>query len=508
MKKLKYFNLFVASGLAVMGSSCSKDFLEVDPYGKSDASAYYKTETEVSRGVVAAYDMLASDQLFGWSSPFFIKQLPGDDTNCGGGGSSDQSQYQKIDDFDWQTDNDAVKSLYRIDYYGVYRCNEVIVNAVGDTPLKKRLIAEAKFLRAYFFFDLTMVYGAVPLPLVPASTLSEGLARTPQAQVYAQIIKDLTEAIVDLPNKSVYTGGDRFRANKQAAQALLGKTYLYMGDNAKAVTAFATVIDAEAAGEVGLNPDFSAISKSSAEFGKERLFEASFAGEAKNWGNANWDRNADDNRHIQLQGPRGPFNGGTSGIKEGWGFNPPTKKLYNAFEAGDARRLGTVISTAELGSLYGGSFTDGWDCEGMIRTKYTTYASETTDANGATPELNFGVNWVLIGYNDVLLLAAEAYQKTGDNANALKYINQVRARVGLAAVATTGQATFDQIVHERQVELAYEGCRFWDLVRWGLADQELKSLGFVKGKHEHFPIPLDEMNGNTALKPADQNPGY
>jgi hypothetical protein len=507
MKNNNFFKYIVFAGLTLFSTACSSDFLEVDPFGKSDTKTYYSTDEEVSYALTAAYDMLHSDQLQGWSSAFFIKQLPADDTNCGGGGESDQSQYQKIDDFKWEPENAGIKAYYSTNYYGVYRCNQLINNAKSDTPLKKRMIAEAKFLRAYFYFELTTAFGDVPLRLEAAKTLTEGMARTPQAQIYTQIAKDLNEAIADLPNKTAYAAADKFRVSKQAAQALLGKTYLFAKDYPKASIAFKSVIDKEGT-EVGLISDFSKITRAESEFGKESLLEASFISENKNWGNANWDRNADDNRHLQLSGPRGPFTSGTSGIRDGWGFNPPTMKLYNAFAVTDTRRAATVITKQELASKFNGEFNDGWDTEGCVRTKYTTYFAETSDLNGNTPELNYSTNWRLIRYADVLLMAAEAYQKQGKDLEARIELNKIRTRAGMPAITLSGDALFTAIVKERQVELAYEGLRYWDLVRWGLAQQELSTIGFVKGKHEHFPIPLDEINGNVLIGTSNQNPGY
>ena len=145
----------------------------------------------------------------------------------------------------------------------------------------------------------------------------------------------------------------------------------------------------------------------------------------------------------------------------------------------------------------------------MIRTKLTTYETETNSNDGNTPELNFGTNWRLIRYADVLLMAAEAYHFNGNDTRALELINQVRARAGAEELTgLSGNALFEALVTERQVELAYEGHRFWDLVRWGLAGQELSSLGFISGKHELFPIPLDEILNNPELDASSQNPGY
>jgi hypothetical protein len=507
MKRNNLFKYIFIVGLSAAAISCSSDFLEVAPFGKTDTNTYYSTDQEVEYGLTAAYDMLHSDFIKGWSSTLFIKQLPADDTNCGGGGESDQSQYQKLDDFKWEADNEGITAYYSINYFGIYRCNQVINNAKPETALRKRMIAEAKCLRAYFYFELSTVFGDVPLRLEAAKNLTEGMARTPKAKVYEQIVKDLKEAIVDLPNKGDYTTANRFRVSKQTAQALLGKTYLFAKDYPNAILAFKDVIAREG-NDVGLIADFSKITRAESEFGKESLLEASFISENRNWGNASWDRNANDNRHLQLWGPRGPFNGGTSGIRDGWGFNPPTRKIYNAYEANDPRRAATVITKEELASKFGGVFVDGWDTEGCIRTKYTTYNAETSDQDGNTPELNYSTNWRLIRYADVLLMAAEAYHKDNKDALARIELNKVRARVGLLPVSASGNALFTAIVKERQVELAYEGFRFWDLVRWDLAQQEVSTLGFVKGKHEYFPIPLDEINGNILIGPENQNPGY
>lgn len=507
MKKIKIIKSALFVLILFVFASCS-DFLEIDPYGKSEADQYYSTEEEVGLALIAAYDMIHTDQFDGWASTFFMKQLPSDGTNCGGGGASDQPQYQKLDDFNWTSENEGITNYYRINYYGIYRCNQILTNTTVSSALVDQYLAEALFLRAYFYFELNVAFGGVPLWLVPPTTISEGKARASKAEVYAQVESDLLAAIPDLPNKSVYAGtADAFRTSKQAAQALLGKVYLYQEKYGDAIDAFEDVIASEGT-DVDLEADFEELFKHSTEFGIESLFEASFIEENKTWADVGWDRTSDDNRHMQLSGPRGPFDGGTSGIIGGWGFNAPTQKLYDAFGT-DPRRVMTIISTAELASLYGGSFEDAHDTEGMIRTKMTTYASETVDGSVATPELNYTTNWRLIRYADVLLMAAEAYHFDSQDGVALGLINQVRQRVGATDyVGLTGTDLFDALVLERQMELAYEGHRFWDLVRWGLADTELSSLGFVAGKHEVFPIPLDEILNNSELDASSQNPGY
>ena len=166
----------------------------------------------------------------------------------------------------------------------------------------------------------------------------------------------------------------------------------------------------------------------------------------------------------------------------------------------------SVWSVPDL-QAYGGNWTGDpvnppFDFQGYFRVKYGTFAAET---NGPVGELNYGTNLRLIRYADVLLMTSEAYYRQGLESKALTVLNQVRARAERADVTATGTALFDAIVKERQVELAMEGVRFFDLVRWGLASQVLGSK-FVVGKHELFPIPLDEMTNNSLI--GGQNPGY
>jgi len=145
------------------------------------------------------------------------------------------------------------------------------------------------------------------------------------------------------------------------------------------------------------------------------------------------------------------------------------------------------------------------DYEGYMRLKYVTRASESSISG--VRELNYTTNWRLMRYADVLLLAAEAHHFNGDDTQAMVYLNQVRARAKMAPIAA-GVDVFAAIVHERELELASEGSRFWDLVRWGMAKDTLSSIGFMAGKHEHFPIPQNEIIANDAIIQSDQNPGY
>jgi hypothetical protein len=159
------------------------------------------------------------------------------------------------------------------------------------------------------------------------------------------------------------------------------------------------------------------------------------------------------------------------------------------------------MSEAEL-KMKGGDWTTAsyYDYEGFFSRKYGAFTSERNSADNQS----YGTNWRLIRYADVLLMAAEAYYRNGDEPGARTELNKVRKRVQLADITASGNALFDAIVGERQRELALEGFRYPDLIRWGLAARELGSLGFVQGKHELLPIP----NAEVRSAGISQNPNY
>lgn len=187
----------------------------------------------------------------------------------------------------------------------------------------------------------------------------------------------------------------------------------------------------------------------------------------------------------------------------------PSAEIGQAFiDAGDTIRMASTVMSAADFEATGGVIVDdeAHDYEGYMRVKYVTTSSETSTSGIA--ELNYSTNWRLLRYADVLLMAAEAYHFNNNDAQALIELNKVRDRANLAEVTVTGDALFNAIVNERQLELAFEGCRYWDLVRWELASSEMSNIGYVTGKHELFPIPINEIIANTSISPEDQNPGY
>ena len=488
----------------LINSGCKK-FLDQPVTGAFPETDFYKTDLVVTQAVNAMYDMMQAHYNNNWGSIYMIKTLLSDESNAGGSDAGDQPGYQTIDNYNFDATNDKIREAWRMAYYTIYRANKVVNRSSSETELRKRLIAEAKVVRAYNYFELVSLWGDVPLVLddiPPASYTATG--RKPKADVYAQIQKDLTEAIAVLPLKSAYTGSDRFRVSKGTAQALLGKALLYQQKWAEAAAQFEAVITST---QYGLASSIGAAFSRAQEFGIESVFEISYSNvRSYDWGNFPWDWQPESNIHIQLMGPRGDYytKAPADSLIAGWGFNLPKQKMWDAFvAAGDVqRRKQIVMSQAELIAA-GGNWTNptAWDYEGFFQRKYGAFASQT---GGPVSELNYGTNWRHIRYADVLLMAAEAYNKSSNDVKARGYLNLVRQRSGLADVSASGTALFDAIVKERQLELAFEGFRYTDLVRWNLAQQELGGLGYQANKHNVLPIP--DFDVRVATLP--QNPNY
>jgi hypothetical protein len=488
----------------LIASGCKK-FLDQSVPGVLDQQEFYKTDQDATQALTAAYDMMQAHYNNNWGSIYMVKTLLSDESNAGGSDAGDQPGYQTLDNYNFDATNDKVRDAWRMCYFTIYRANKVINKTLPETDLRKRLIAEAKFLRAYNYFELVSLWGDVPLvldELPPAQYTSTG--RKSKAIVYSQIEKDLLEAIAVLPLKSGYSGGDRFRVSKGAAQALLGKAYLYQQKWNDAAAQLETVITSN---QFSLAPSVGAVFSKGMEFGPESIFEISYTNtRSYDWGNFPWGAAPESNIHIQLMGPRSDYytKAPSDSLIGGWGFNLPKQKLWDSFiGCGDVqRRKQTIMSVAELISA-GGNWTNptAYDYEGYFQRKYGSFSTQT---GGPINELNYGTNWRMIRYADVLLMAAEAYYRASNELKSRQYLNMIRQRAGLVDVTATGTALFDAIVREREIELAFEGFRYTDLVRWGLAVQELGPLGYQANKHNLLPIP--DYDVRTAA--LTQNPNY
>tara|TARA_B100001287_G_scaffold55912_1_gene44376 strand:- start:7359 stop:8849 length:1491 start_codon:yes stop_codon:yes gene_type:complete len=475
-----------------------KKYLDIDPPYAQDAENYFQNESEYMNALTGAYDLLQ-----GIFVSYWIGDIASDNCIAGGESVTDTEGLHQIDNMTHGAVNNELRNLMRWNYCGIARCNFILEPKENEIEFasKATILAEAKFLRAFYYFELVKVFGDMPLIIDKRIGVEEVLEieRTPAVEVYDQIEKDLEEAIAILPYKnSSLHSGIKGRVDKGAALALLGKVHLYQQDYTSADQAFSVLIET---GNYALIDDYSSLFFESNENNSETVFDIEFSSDQG--GDYGCLICLEGNVTVGFQGIRA-YEGANYG--DGNSYNLPTQDLYDFFEYQDPRREATClnidlfIENNSPGSTYaigGGGHT------GYYNNKYIKSASEMS--NLGDNDLTSGVNYRVIRYADVLLMAAESRQSLGDYTKALEYLNIVRSRVGLFEKSfTNSEKLLEDILKERRSELSCEGHRFFDLVRTGQAANKI--VGFIIGTHELFPIPQDEIDlagGNWT-----QNPGY
>jgi starch-binding outer membrane protein, SusD/RagB family len=506
MKNLKYTTGVLVAFFMAM-TSCSKDIIDLSPRGTVLESNFYKTEAELFQGLVAAYDPL------GFSTGFTMKtgllNAASDDTHAGGSDASDQPNWVAYDKFTMSPNLGPSSGLWSKNFIGIYRANLVLEKSEGAveglTPDKKaRYVAEAKFLRAYYYFDLVRWFGNAPLVTATpsADAIYKQVQATPAA-IFAQIEKDLKEAIAATQLPESLPAEELGRITKGAAKAMLGKVILFQNNNARmgeAATVFEDIINSNA---YALEKVYGDIFKPDNKFGKESIFEIYCSGNRKgDWGtglNGNGIDGNEGNKDVQFFGMR-DFVGTI--YATGWSFCPVSLDLVNVMQ--NDPRFGASVIDGKALKAAGASYTAGYQNTDYFIKKYAPLAA--FKATSGEPALNWGYNIKEIRLADVLLMAAECFNRSGNDGKAQTYLNRVRTRVALPAKSTAGATLLQDIYDERRLELALEGHRFWDLVRTGKAATVLGGQGFKAGKHELLPIPqseIDIMQGNFK-----QNAGY
>lgn len=495
MKRI--ININTIALLLIIVTGCSKDFLEVKPNGSTYFETnFYQTPEQAFQGLVAAYDMLGAECASTYTNRLGPLNAASDDCFAGGGGPSDVPAWQVWNNYTLDAANGVQADFWQQRFKGIFRANVLLPKLSGaglDAATQARYTAECKFLRAFYYFDLVRLFGNVPLFTTPIG--GDEIYTTVQASpadIYAQIEKDLTEAIPDLPE--IVSSEENGRVTKYAAEALLGKVIIYQNNNSRMAEAAALLADVNNSPNYQLMPNFGDVFSAANEYNSESVFEISHTNKQM----AGWDRwpNFDGNVYTQMIGPRGyvgPI------YKVGWGFNPVIKEFAEEFKK-DPRYTYSISNIDSLEKAGVCSYEKGYQNTGYFVAKYAPLI-ENYSTIGGDPVINYPNNVIEIRLADVYLLEAEALVRGGGDLNRAKMLlNKVRQRVGLGEV----DATLDNIYKERRFELAFEGHRWYDLVRTNRAKDVLKFKGFVAGKHEFLPIPLNELS-NTKMV---QNPNY
>jgi starch-binding outer membrane protein, SusD/RagB family len=516
----KYTNVFfVILMIAFLFTSCKEDFLERYPLDREVSTNFYQTEEDAKMALIAVYDVLGYQSTPGvsWAPFLTVSDILSDDSFAGGADANDGQDENELNTFNIPPTNLLVRSIWIKNYIGIYRANlllEKIGQIDASDEFKQRVIAECKFLRAYFYFEQVRFFENIPLLTQTIKGPSEySQEQNTPKEVYDQIALDLLNASADLPE--VISLSESGRVSKWAANALLARVYLfYNGVYGMDLNAGGTVVDNMMALNLleelistsghDLFDDYSLNFKLAGEFGVESVFEISH-GDTPPWWDWNYVRGGEGNLAAQMQGPRVT---GSDNWNRGWSFGTVNQKLVNDL-LNDPRLEYTVLFEEELD----GSLDKGFQHTGYFSKKYSSDA-EHWGASGQF-ELNRTCNFRVIRFSDVLLMAAEL-----GSANAQQYLDRVRERVGLESIP----ATPENIYNERRLELSLEGLRYFDVIRKGMAfasqeftvvglrgpnyvgDQVIFDVTFNSAPRGFLPIPQTEIDLSGGL--FSQNTGY
>lgn len=491
MKKIAYTFLMIAIGLV----SC-EDIITEKPIDFLVPGSFPATEQDALAATTAAYTRLNSNII-----SFYYAFTPSDIAFQGQHNMRPVSWFLDLN----SNDGDAT-AMWQANYQGIALANTVIQFVpdveMNDEALQQRLIAEAKFLRAFYYFELVRVYGGIPIindVVIDTETLV-GITRNSVEEVYALIEQDLAEAYTVLPGQ--YAADDMGRATKWSAAALLAKVHLTQGEWQQANTRAQQVI---ASGMYGLVADYNSLWGENAEYVEmpdkngvlvnENIFDIQFEQDERNDFKQSWVGSRDTE-----------IVGATNAVGGGWENMLPTTDYLAMFEDGDLRK--DISYVTELnGNVLESPRTPG---AGPITGKYL-------NADGTPPKGNNGSqNTYVVRYSDLLLMRAEAENELNGPGNAYPFINEVRERAGLPALSGLNQASFREALQkERATELGFEGHRKYDLLRWGIFVETIRNVSDphmetpaanIQDHHVLMPVPAREIEISEGS--LIQNTGY
>lgn len=516
--------IFVSIIAIALFAACSKDFLEKSPVDEQTDASFYQTPAQALQALVAVYNQL---NIGDYDNIHLVSELASD--NCYGGGGTSDLVWKQWDRF--QEASNMNLGIWQKYYTGIYRANVILskldgVNWGADSSAKRTYEAEARFLRAYFYFDLVRFFGNVPLATKPLTVSEYNMPQAAPADVYKLIAEDLQFAATTLP-ATAYQGinpANYGRVTRWAAQALIGRVYLYYTgyynqpdlagviNKAQATAYLENIINA---GGYGLVDSFPRLWQASAksfagEDNKETIWSIKFTHK----GLGNWDQHNGNRMQVDI-GIRSQV---LNPYYKGWGAGTVNSKLWNAYDGQDTRRNASIISIEDE-NLTSYAIGDQSQYTGYFWKKYMPLNDGNADSKGGNFQIDNDFDDVIIRYADVLLMAAELNLDT-DLGKAQTYYNQVRDR---AFLNTTSRKTLTNdangkslLMEERRLEFALEGLRYWDLLRQGMnvAKAAINSSGgdaqfdvdFRTETQGLFKIPEQEINLSSGV--YKQNPGW
>lgn len=496
MNKIYHYCAIALASLALV--SCGDDFLDKTPKNTVDP------EVDVTDSVAVAmangcYRTLQSSNMY--NQRIWTLDIVAGNSIVGAGGGTDGLETVQAANFTTLSDNGMALYMWRSPWVGIGQCNILINDLEGKASdnIQKRSLGEAYFLRAHYYYVLVRLYGGVPLRLKPFTPgQPTAIARASKEEVYSQIASDCRKAIDLLPAKKDYSSQDLGRATQDAALTMLADMYLTLAlDNKADYQHVVNLCDSVTAlgydlGKCKFEDNFDATINN----GPESIFEVQYSGDTNYdfWGN-----NPQSSWLSTFMGPRN-----SDFVAGGWGWNQPTKEFMSQWEPGDKRKDLTVFYQG-CPDYDGHAYKSSYSITGYNVRKFLVSKS-------VSPEYNTSpANFVVYRYADILLMKAEALNEMGQTTAAEVPLNIVRKRAGLDAVTGLTQDEMrEKIIHERRMEFAFEGHRWFDMVRidhGNYAIKFLKSIGKNNVNKERllFPIPQTEIDANPLIT---QNPGY
>jgi len=431
-----------------------------------------------------------------------------------GGGASDVTDLQVFNNYTLNESQGPSAALWQGGFQGVFRANVLLAKLPGvpmDARLKAQYADESTALRAYYYFDLVRWFKNIPLIVteIPASEI-DNVLQVPPSAVYTQIENDLKSVISNgnIPDQvNITTDGGRLTMG--AVHALLGKIYLY--DKKYTLAASELAIVNGTPGQMNskygyqLLPNFADLWKTSNKYNSESILEADHS--SKSGGDWGCIACTEGNVLDIMVGPRG-YVAETAAAPDyvsGYSFIPFTQEFFN-FIHNDPRNFATVANLDSLKAAGIADYTPGYDNTGFFLNKFAGHVADKTTGGGA-PELNYPQNIYEFRLADTYLMEAEALIMGGGDLNrAAALMTAVHSRAYNDGKSHPLQATMAVLKNERRAELAGEGHRWFDLVRWGDAPAVLGYKGFKAGRNEILPIPLNDLNA-TKIKQSKEYGG-
>ncbi len=456
---MKKIIIYVLTTLLV--TACSSDFTDLAPISNRNEINFYNNASDFVSAINSSYRGLQSDGVYG-RAYWTMFEMRGDNTDQGPDQTGLARQFTEINTFTENPLNEQIDAAWKESYKIIANSNVILsrINPIKmDSSLKSRIIGEALFLRSLMYYHLAVAFGNIPLQVthfIPGQELIQVDANT----IYSQLIIDLKQAENNLSES--YSSSDSGRATKGSAATLLAKIYLTLGDKNTAETVLRRVMTYN----YSLLPNYSDLWGEANENNAESIFEVQYLSGGIGQGSS-FTNDFSPSSFLQ--------NG------QGFGRNRPTLAMKNSYETNDKR------------------FTTSMGTSWVDESGYTIKTNYVTKYKGNPPaENDSGINFVVFRFADILLMLAEAL---GESSESYGYINQIRLRAGLPPIDGTTSGTFEEkLLHERQVEFAFENHRWADLKRFGVAKQTVsnaESLISESSVRELFLIPQRELDINT-----------